>query len=274
MGALKKAELQELDSDFKDQINKEERTVQVQFNPETLKVSYANQVKEPSGSGDQSGSPAKLFVGSGTTKLSVQIWFDVTNEGATVSDVRELTGKVAYFITPKAEGKSFKPPAVRFLWGTFKFDGIMDSLEESLEFFSEDGRPLRASMTFSLSQQQILFIPPEQSSPMQRAGTRPYTAATQGPSGSSVQSMAAANGQGNNWKGIAAGNGIENPRLLAPGQLVDLNAGVSVGIGGSIGVSGGVSGGISGGISVGVGGGVGGSVGGGVGGGFGVGGGG
>ena len=47
------------------------------------------------------------------------------------------------------------PPAVRFLWGSFQFDGIMESLEETLEFFSPEGRPLRASITLTLSQQQI-----------------------------------------------------------------------------------------------------------------------
>ena len=31
----------------------------------------------------------------------------------------------------------------------------MDSLEESLEFFSNDGRPLRASMSMTLSQGKI-----------------------------------------------------------------------------------------------------------------------
>jgi hypothetical protein len=33
------------------------------------------------------------------------------------------------------------------------------SLEESLEFFSNDGRPLRASMTLALSQQKTLNSP-------------------------------------------------------------------------------------------------------------------
>src|SRR5262249_59504784 len=70
-------------------------------------------------------------------------------------DVRELTKKVAYFITPKKVSKEYLPPAVRFQWGSFHFDGIMDSMEESLEFFSSDGVPLRASVSLSLSQQRI-----------------------------------------------------------------------------------------------------------------------
>ena len=45
-------------------------------------------------------------VGKGTTKLAVQLWFDITHPTASeanANDVRELTGKVTYFITPKAD---------------------------------------------------------------------------------------------------------------------------------------------------------------------------
>src|SRR6266702_4687760 len=73
---LAKAELRQLDADFRNEINRENWTV-VQFNPETLKVSFANQIATPSGAGDQSGTPARQFVGAGTTKLSLQLWFDV-----------------------------------------------------------------------------------------------------------------------------------------------------------------------------------------------------
>ncbi len=74
---LEKAELRELDADFKNEINTDKKC-QVQFNPDSLKVSFANQVATPSGAGDQKGTPARQFVGAGTTKLSLQLWFDVT----------------------------------------------------------------------------------------------------------------------------------------------------------------------------------------------------
>jgi len=76
---LAKAELQELDAKFKKTVNPDKATV-VQFNPDSLKVSLANQVASPSGSGDQNGPQARQFVGAGTTKLSVTLYFDVTSE--------------------------------------------------------------------------------------------------------------------------------------------------------------------------------------------------
>jgi contractile injection system tube protein/LysM domain-containing protein len=225
---LEKAELRQLDPDFRNEINPN-RNVLVQFNPESLKVGFANQLQTPSGAGDQKGTPARQFVGAGTTKLSLTLWFDVTAElpekYRDINDVRRLTQKVAYFITPVKEGDKFLPPAVRFIWGSFQFDGLMESLEESLEFFSNDGRPLRASMALNLSQQKITefaFAKTTANGAAPAPGTRPLS---QAPSGSTLQGMAASQGKGDDWQAIAQANNIENPRLLQPGQLIDLNAG-------------------------------------------------
>jgi len=258
---LEKAELHELDAEFKNEINTD-KNCKVQFNPESLKVSFANQVATPSGAGDQKGTPARQFVGAGTTKLSLQLWFDVSapmpTDETVETDVRKLTGKVAYFITPKQEGDKFVPPAVRFLWGSFQFDGIMESLEESLEFFSNDGRPLRASVTINLTQQKITeftFRPTSGPEASQSPGTRPLTEA---PAGSNVQKEADKQGKGDKWQDIAAANNIENPRMLQPGQLLDMNAsvqggasfGASVSLGGGASAQAGVSIGNTGGTSL------------------------
>lgn len=259
--ALERAELRELDADFVNTIN-EDKWAPVQFNPETLKVTFANQVVQPSGAGDQRGSQTRQFVGAGTTKLALTLWFDVTatqTGPAATQDVRVLTQKVAYFITPKplaapsgggaasaaGSGSSsgggssdggggqqqpqFAPPAVRFVWGTFQFDGIMEGLEETLEFWSADGRPLRASVSLTLSAQKITFgFNSEKASGASRGpaagatpGTRPLA---QAPSGSTLPGLASAAGAGASWQSIASANGIEDALRMAPGQLVDLSA--------------------------------------------------
>src|SRR5687767_2444910 len=215
---LKKAELRELDARFESEINRE-RNATVQFNPESLKVSFANQITQGEGSGDRTGTPARQFVGTGTTKLSLQLWFDVSaiQPGEDqIQDVRALTQKVAYFITPKEDSGTIKPPAVRFAWGTFIFDGLLESMEESLEFFSSEGIPLRASVTLNISQQKITeFFKGDGKGP----GTKPLTQAA---AGSTLQGLAASQGKGDNWQAIAAANNIENPRLLQPGQLINM----------------------------------------------------
>jgi hypothetical protein len=235
-----KAELREVDAKFEKEQNKE-NWVKVQFNPETLKVSFANQLVSPDGGGDKTGPASRQFVGAGTTKLALQIWFDVTvpqpDGQKAVDDVRKLTQKVAYFITPKQDppgSNKFIPPAVRFIWGSFQFDGLMDSLEESLEFFSNDGRPLRASMSLSLSQQRIQkFVLRPLSGragssggglPLPSPGTSPLTPAV---ANANFPNLAASLGKGGNWQGIAAANGIENPRILTPGLLINMNISVN-----------------------------------------------
>lgn len=234
---LAKAELLELDADFNNEKSGGKQT-KVQFNPDSLKVSFANQIATPQGQGDQNGPQARQFVGAGTTKLAAQLVFDVTSEipaglPQDTNDVRELTQLVAYFITPIADPpgsnppKKFIPPAVRFQWGSFQFDGIMESMEETLELFSFEGRPLRATVAITLSQQKITAFQfnnvPGPPPVTPQVGTQPMTEA---PANSSMQSLAANQagvGPTGDWQSIAAANNIDNPRLLQPGQLINLN---------------------------------------------------
>ena len=214
-----RAELRELKSNGKET----GKRVPVQFNPETLKVSFANQLEQ------KSDTSSTQYVGKGTTKLSVQLWFDVTGperqEVPKVKDVRDLTKLVVYFITPKpADDDKTKvvPPGIRFLWGSFQFDGIVESLEESLEFFSKEGRPLRASVSLNLSQQKIEFLQNAIKDPQggKAPGKEPLAEAS---IGDTLQDMAAGLGKAQDWQKIATANGIENPRLLRPGQLINMN---------------------------------------------------
>ncbi|WP_085314794.1 CIS tube protein [Derxia lacustris] len=304
-----RAELIELKDDLSDVLPGGKR-VPVQFNPETLKLAYANQTKEgnnasskPAGNQSQ-GTPARQFVGAGSTKLSVQLTFDVSaatdaaflvsdggrNDGAAqsgkaslfqVDDVRRVTAEVLHFMKPKPPGKGAKdasqqvPPGVRFIWGRFLFDGIVESIEETVDFFSADGKALRATVALNLVQQTIL-VPAfsgdgRVTHDRKNTGSNPLALARGGQSlqqmtdgqpgmapgggsgfgaglsaslsvgasaglsvgagasiGASVgaglaASPGAAFGAGG-WQRVAAANGIENPRAIAPGQFIDLSA--------------------------------------------------
>jgi hypothetical protein len=245
MAALTKAKLIELDQKFKEFSGG--KKVTVQFNPDTLKVTFANQVVEPKGGDQSGGNKGQQFVGAGTTKLALTLWFDVTAMTQNpVDDVRLLTKEVIYFMTPQPTEKDpeqFIPPAVRFSWGSFLFDGIVDGLEESLEFFSPEGRPLRASVGLSLSQKNILAVKFGEAA--ETKGSKPLSPAK---SGDSIQSLAGDKGKNGSWQGIAAANGIEDPLRLKPGQLIDLNA--SAAVGGGFGVSAGASIGVGASVTV------------------------
>jgi hypothetical protein len=155
---LAKAQLKELDANFSNEVSGHDVTVQ--FNPETLKVVFNNQIAQPGNSGDRRGPQAQLYVGSSTTKLNVTLWFDIPSQASqqgAETDVRKLTEKVAYFIKPKENSDPKVCPAVRFVWGTFRFDGIVESMEETLEFFSPEGKPLRAQVALAMSRQDFTF---------------------------------------------------------------------------------------------------------------------
>lgn len=271
MSELKRAVMFELEPGFE---KKKEggHSVEVQFNPETLKLTFNNELKTPEGGDQTAGSDGMQFVGSSTTKLALQLWFDVTAmEKDPVDDVRRLTTKVLYFMTPKesdSDPSKKVPPGVCFHWGDFMFKGLVEALEESLEYFSPEGKPLRASLSLTLSQQAILEqvlgkggqveVKPGHKPP----GHAPLKAAKEG---DSLQNMAGKNKKGNNkggWQGIAAANDIEDPLRMAPGQLVNLNASVSLGggsgastsAGASFGASASTPAGVSGGLNASLGG--------------------
>lgn len=204
--------------------NGEAKHFEVQFNPQTLKLNYSNQ----KAGGDQPGGSSMQFVGKGVTKLSLELWFDVTlpppKGMGQPDDVRSLTQEIAYFLTPQTvtvDGKEgLAPPGVRVQWGSFLFEGFLDSMDETLEFFSSEGRPLRASVSISASQQEIVYNPPPigPGGLPKSPGTLPLQAARQG---DSVQQMAARSGQPD-WKAVADANGITNPRQVNTGSLLNM----------------------------------------------------
>ena len=226
---MAKAKLVEIKWDAKQQQAKKvngKNDVEVQFNPQTLKLSFANEIK----GGDQPAGNAKQFVGSGTSKLSVELLFDTTADG---SDVRKKTEHVAYFIKaekdPKQKNKRV-PPGVSFEWGSFIFRGVVESMQETLDYFSEEGVPLRATISLSLSRQEIEFLfgkpGPAGGSTLGSGAGSPGTVPLAPPrTGDSVQRMAGRNGNSSNWKAIAAANNIDDPLRLPAGALLNMNIG-------------------------------------------------
>jgi len=250
--------------------------VTVQFNPQTLKLTYANENKS---AGQPAGS-ASQYVGYGTTKLAVELLFDTSQ---TETDVRYWSAKVGYFLGAKDQPNQNNkkvPPGICFEWGTFSFAGVVDSMQETLDYFSESGKPLRATIALGISRLDIVFpknLPkPGAATPAGQPGT---TKLTPTPKGKSVPQLAGDNGNSANWKSVAAANNIDDPLHLPAGALLDLDAGASVGVGasvgagaaaaasadvgfsaglgGGVGFSSGVSAGIGGGISAGAGAGIG-----------------
>lgn len=223
------------------------KQVPVQFNPQTLKLSYSNENK----SANQPTGSAAQFVGAGTSKLAIELLFDTTAAG---TDVRATTSHVAYFIKPSTSQGAQQspqqkrvPPGLRFEWGTFRFDGVMDSLQETLDYFSEDGVPLRSTIALGISGIDTMLPPTATTG---APATRPQT---QAPANSSLPKQAGIGGNSANWKSIATANNIDDPLHLSAGTSLDLTAGTSLSASAGAGASGGADAGFSAGLGGGVG---------------------
>src|SRR5262249_22516366 len=159
------------------------------------------------------------FVGKGVTKLTLELWFDISYAQAQGRvqvgkkiDVRNLTQQVAYFMQPqpvKGKKNTYVPPGIRVSWGTFLFEGVMDSMDERLDLFWDEALRLRASVNISVSRQKIFFDPKKTATLKGAPGVQPFDVMN---ASEPLQKRA-----GSDWRKAALANGIENPRMLSPG---------------------------------------------------------
>jgi len=194
--------------------------LEVQFNPQTLKLKFANQ----NSGGEQPNGASAQNVGNLTSTLSVELLFDTTEDG---SDVREKTKKAAYFIMPKEGETNRTPPRTRFQWGSLIFEGVANELNETLDYFSAEGVPMRATLSLTLKSDNIVFlidkIKGNGRSPSNAATGTGVTAPLQSARpGDSITSMAGRMGNSANWKAIAEANNIDDPLRVKAGTLLDL----------------------------------------------------
>jgi len=253
--------------------------IDVHFNPATLQLQVSNELK------DTRNNERKQYIAKATAKLTMELQFDTTDSG---DDVMQTTKKLQLFVAPPLNQQNHQqipPPVVLFEWGRVKFMGIAESYKETIDFFSANGVPLRASVNLTLSRQDQVFddapgSAPQDAGPMDDdlALDTPASSASDvanaGESPEAARAVAAANGQENlrfgngspltvsasiNLKppaafasaGIGAGGGLGIG--IGAGAGIGIGAGAGIGIGVSAGAGIGVSGGAGIGISAGAG---------------------
>lgn len=236
--------------------------IDVHFNPESLEVQITNTLDNKGKSNKK-----KQFVSESSAKLSMELTFDTTNTG---EDVRRTTAAIAGLMEPEDK----VPPTVRFSWGAYAFQGMVDSYKESLVFFSADGVPLRATVSLTMTSQEDVFA--EGSDEVAEGlGERLSPDAVEAPPDPSTGAAGAGGSDPAAARGVGAANGLENLRdpglgslslplggdLLPPVAFASGGAGLGLGAGGGIGLSAGAGIGISGGAGIGISGGAGASAG-------------
>jgi hypothetical protein len=95
-----------------------------------------------------------LYTGGGVTELTLDLLFDTTlAEGSSnVEDVRELT-RPLWNLTENqgTAAEAAHPESVRFVWGkAWNIQGVITSVAERLEFFTQEGLPRRSWLRMRL----------------------------------------------------------------------------------------------------------------------------
>lgn len=240
--------------------------VEVHFNPQSLQITYRSSGPDGSQQTEKkvpTQGAAKQPTGN-VTEISMDLLFDTTLTG---KDVRDTTIKIADMLRAgiRSGQQSADVPRVLFHWGTFIFKGNVTSVSETIDFFSEQGVPLRSTVKLSMTEVQDLrgnpaafvgsgggagiglaasagvsaglsagvgFSATASLSAGVDIGTTPLTLAQ---AGDSLQALAGRAGVSASWKGIAAANNIDNPRAIPPGTPINLSAGASAGASASFG---------------------------------------
>jgi hypothetical protein len=229
-------------------------TLVVQFNPASLRVSLSNQFgKDPP---DQHAKPT-------STKLDVELTFDTTETGA---DVRKDTAKLRKMATatakePKGKGGKKKDEAdhslakIMFCWGTAKYFGVIESFTETLDYWSSDGVPLRATIQLSMKGAADKFFEgdfkgAEYSSTNPMPEVVDFIPVDALPAGTGATGAAAKAGDPRAGRSLAAANGLENMRAPT-GASMGASASANLAAAASFKMSGGISAGASAGFGAG-----------------------
>lgn len=249
--------------------------IEVHFNPVSLQYTVSNTLEKGK------GNDKKQYVTQSTGKLTMDLVFDTTTNG---QDVRTFTEKIARFMEP--DEKKI-PPIIQFEWGTYKFQGMVESYKETIDFFSPDGVPLRASINLTLARQDKVFEPTEKSRADTQAELTPEPVEVPAGSDQSPTSAATMAGDPRAARSLAAANGFETLRFpsgpvltvgagvqlrgpaafaiggagISAGASLSLGGGLSLGTGAGGGLSAGIGGEIGGGVSAGISAGIGGGMG-------------
>lgn len=217
------------------------------FNPVSLQYSVTNTMKE-----EGSGKTKKQYVTQGTGKLTMDLIFDNTADG---QDVRLATAKLAALMQPdpKSAGQSKQVPSVvLFEWGVYKFQGMMESYKETLDFFAPGGVPLRASVNITLVEQDKIFstgsadtggsVSPDAVDVPTGSGSNPSSVAAAGGDPGAARAVAALNGQASLRFSAGAALTVSGSVTLGPpaafasaGAGIGISAGAGFGIGVSAG---------------------------------------
>lgn len=208
--------------------------IAVQFNPTEYSLSKSNQFADIAIPGLD--SPVVQFVRGDTEKLSLELFFDSTEDGTgpNAKAVTAAGGKLdQIYRLIKIESKTHAPPIVRITWSDFfpntaagfrtesstVFDGLIESVDRKFTLFNSKGVPLRATLTLSIRQYKTLEEQLQELNLQSADHTRVHVVRQ----GENLPQIAYAEYQdAARWRLIADHNKLLDPRQVRPGDVLEL----------------------------------------------------
>jgi len=199
--------------------------ITVKFNPTTYSISKSvtwdsTGGRKYGGNDSKTNAPPTQFGGGGARQLSLELFFDTTEESnPDKRDVRKQTDQIVKLTLIRRDLTNPRPPLCDIHWGAnsadFPFRGTVSSLDQQFLLFHESGDPLRAILKVTFM--EFLVLGDDQRKTDPEVTTRVVRR------GDTLAGIAAETYRDPSaWRVIAAANRIENPFALAPGAKLTL----------------------------------------------------
>jgi hypothetical protein len=207
--------------------------VDVQFNPTEFTLDKAAQIAEIAIPGLD--SPLLQFVRGQNEKLTVDLFFDTTEDGTGAGATSVTTRTDAVYSLVKVEPGGHAPPICTFLWNASfpgadlspfagnqrrnEFQCVVESVKQKFTLFSSEGVPLRATLTLTLREYKTLDQQLDQLNLSSPDRTHSHITAV----GDSLAGIAVRYyRKPGAWRAIADANDIEDPRRLDVGLFLEI----------------------------------------------------
>ncbi|MEO0423492.1 MAG: peptidoglycan-binding protein, partial [Pseudomonadota bacterium] len=172
------------------------------------------------------------FVRGQAEKLSVELFFDTTEDGTGVdaTSVTSLTDQI--YQLAKVESSSHAPPIVTFCWNRHfpgdslslgggqlrnSFVGVVESVRQQFTLFSSEGVPLRATVNLVLREYRTLDQQLDELKLSSPDKSHAHTLAERDTLSGLAHSYYR---QQHEWRRIARRNDVEDPRRLRTGDFL------------------------------------------------------
>lgn len=204
--------------------------IEVLFNPNTYSItksvswSPAGGNSQGAGGTDRSkNAPALQFGGGQSRSLSLELFFDTTEEtNDAKKDVRNLTNQIVKLTRIVRDLDPQRPPVCLVSWGKetppgsdFPFTGVVSQLTQRFSLFLSDGRPVRANLTAAFTE----YLDPTKD----ELENDPEFTTRLVKRGDTLSSISAeVYGDSTMWRVIAEANQLDDPRQIRVGLRLNI----------------------------------------------------